>query len=339
VEEHVMRQYYWIRFPSAHYLAFQKLYEIGRSAIDEGDWECAILNLELCRDLLKELEERFSCPGIDSSLAWVDLPLVQLYQMKMKNLKKSLDLRNEVRNFLYSLRKVDPLVPWVIHLNLHAAMYLCGSSNYPSLLDEIMDEIMNRVPKVISEDSSRELRQMISKVRTEGLEILSMDEYQQLRTKYQQTMLKSRTNADAEKRPDFWIFGYIHAIGRDDWEHNIVNTLLDWPFVQGYYGTALDFVGLLKQVVDKHFPEDQEKRVDKVIFEATCLMELNMFEDAEVVLGKSQRFDKLPKPIQKWKTMCSYRISGVHAVVFEAIQNDALYYMRIAGAYAQKLQR
>jgi hypothetical protein len=332
-----MRQYYWIKFPSAHYLAFQKLYEIGRSSQDEGDWECAILNLELCRDLLNGLKQRFSSREFDSSLAWVDLPLVQLYQMKKKNLKKSLDLRNEVRNFLYSLRKVDPLVPWAIHLNLHAAMYLCGGSNYPSLLDEIMDEIVNRVPKVISEDSSREIRQRVSKMKTKGsrlemrTEILSMDEYQQ-------TMLKSRTNADAEKRPEFWVWS-MNVVGRNDWEYYIVTMLLYWHFVQGDYETALDFVGLLKQVVDKHFPEDQEKKMENVVFEATCLMELNMFEDAEVVLGKSQRSNKLPKRIQQWKAMCRYRISGVHAVVFEAIQNDALHYLRITGAYARLLQR
>lgn len=335
-----MRQYYWVRFPSAHYLAFQKLYEIGRSAQDEGDWECAILNLELCRDLLKELKQRFRSPDLDSSLAWVDLPLVQLYQMKMKNLKKSLDLRNEVRSCLYSLEGVHPYVPLAIYADLHAAMYLCGRSNYPSLLDEIIDEIVNRVPKAISEESIDEIRQITSKVKSEGSrlemrnEIRSMDEFKQL-------MPKLRTNAGAEKPPDFWKF-FINAAGRNYWEYHIVTTLLYWHFVQGDYETALDIVGLLKQVVDKHFPEDKVKKVENVFFEANCLMELNMFEDAEGVLLKAsgaQSFAKLPKRIQQSKRMCENGISGVHAAVFEASRNGALYYLRITGAYAQKLQR
>jgi hypothetical protein len=255
----------------------------------------------------------------------------------MKNLKKSLDLRGEMGNCLYSLGTVDPYVPWAIHANLHATVYLCGRSNYPSLLDEIMDEIVNRVPKVISEDSSRELKQIWSKVNfnCSWLEIrnefLSSDEYQQ-------TMQKLRTNADAEKRPDCWIT-FINVLGRDNWEYYIVNMLFYWHFVQGDYETALDFVELLKQVVDKHFPEDQRKKMENVFLEATCLMELNMFEDAEVVLGKGQRFDKYSKRIQQYKWMCRDRISGVHVAVFGAYENDALYYMRINGAYAQYLQK
>lgn len=335
-----MRQYYWVRFPSSHYLAFQKLYEIGRSAQDEGDWECAILNLELCRDLLKKLKERFQSPEFAYSLAWVDLPLVQLYQMKMKNLKKSLDLRNEVRDCLNSFKVVDPWVQLAIHANLHAAIYLYGRSNYPSLLDEIMEEIVNLVPKASSEEFMDEIRQMASKLKSEGSrlemreEIMNMDEFKQL-------LPKLRTNAGAGKLSDFGEF-FINAVGRNYWEYSIVTILLYWHFVQGDYETALDVVGLLKHVVDKHFPQDRDKEVENVVFEAECLMELNMFEDANVVLqkaSKGQPFAKLPKRIQQSTLMCYHGISGVHAAVFEASRNGALYYLRITGAYAQKLQR
>lgn len=291
---------------------------------------------------MKGLKQRFQREEIDSSLAWVDLPLVQLYQMKMKNLKKSLDLRNELRDCLYSVKMRDPFVQLAIHANLHAAMYLFGRSNYPSLLDEIMDEIVNLVPKASSEELMHEINQTASKVKSGGSrlqmrdEIMNMDEFKQLRTKL-------RTNAGAEKPRDFWEF-FVNAVGRNYWEYYIVTILLYWHFVQGDYETALDIVGLLKQVVAKHFPDDRDKKVENVVFEAECLMELNMFQDAKLVLGnvqpwKGTAIDKWPKRLQQSKLMCLHKISGTHAAVFEGSRNGALYYLRITGAYAQNLQR
>ena len=239
-----MEQYYWVRFPPAHYLAFQKLYCTGQYKQDEGDWEYAIFNFELCRDLLKAMkEEEFDSilkKEFDASLAWVDLPLVQLHQMKMKNLKKSLDLRQELRDYLSSLTRVHPKAELTVHLDLHAAVYLFVHSNYPLLKDQIMDEIlMKLVPKLES-----------SSAPPFWVYLIHSQEYNT----------------------------------KGSWEHFIVYILVYWHFVHGDYGTALDMIEILKKVVDKNFPERQDMKDQNVNLEVGCLLELKMFQDAALVL-------------------------------------------------------
>ncbi|KAG0601668.1 hypothetical protein M758_11G130500 [Ceratodon purpureus] len=289
-DEQIMEQYYWVRFPPAHYLAFRKLYDTGRYAQDEGDWDSAIFYYELCRDLLKDMKTRFKSADFDCSLAWICIPLVELYQMKTKNLKKSLDLRKELRDCLGSLRVDSNYVKLAVHANFHAAIYHFSHSKYPSFVDKIMAEIIKLVPK-----------------------------------------------PSAGKRPEIWEF-FICSVGPKYWEYYLVTTLLIWHYVQGDYETALDVVGVLKQVVEKHFPDDQEKIDQNVIFEATCLMELKMFQDADLVFEKARKGkskEKLSRPIQQAMLMCTHGISGIHAALFEASRNVALYYLRITGAYAQ----
>lgn len=343
-----MEESYWIELPSAHYLALQKLYGIGRYAQDEGDWERAIFNLELCRDLLKGLKEQFRSAKFDSSLAWVDVPLVQLYQMKMKNLKKSLDLRNEVRECLGSFEVVDPYVQLTVHANLHAAIYLYGHFNYPKSIDKIMDEIMQLVPERSDSGVDKHmdvLRQLDRKVKADegegggkGLDKLRNDFMEM--AEFQQLLPELRTD-DAGRRREFWEF-FILLVGRNFWEYYIVTILLYWHFVQGDYETALYIIGVMEQVVNKYFPGDQEKIEQNVVFKTECFMELKMFQDAELIIAEARagrKADALSRRLQVMIQMYRHEISGLHVALFESSKPPALYCMRILGVYLQLLGR